>query len=77
MQQCNYTTDGMFNLHMGCHSVHRGSGGGGHSLLRDTKDCTPFFMSSMQLTFIKYVRMFGLISSNTPREIELGIFSIL
>ena len=29
MQQCNYTTDGMFNLHMGCHSVHRGSGGGG------------------------------------------------
>ena len=24
------------------HSVHRGSGGGGHSLLRDTKDCTPF-----------------------------------
>ena len=29
MQQCNYTTDGIFNLHMGCHSVHRGSGGGG------------------------------------------------
>ena len=24
-----YTKDGIFNLHMGCHSVHRGSGGGG------------------------------------------------
>ena len=29
MQQCNYTTDGIFNLHMACLSVHRGSGGGG------------------------------------------------
>ena len=29
MHQCNYTTDGIFNLHIGCLSVHRGSGGGG------------------------------------------------
>ena len=29
MQQCNYTTDGIFNLHMGCLSVYREIGGGG------------------------------------------------
>ena len=42
MQQCNYTTDGIFNLHMGCLSVHRESGGGGHSLPPDTKDSILF-----------------------------------
>ena len=29
VQQCNYTTEGIFNLHMGCLSVHMGSGVGG------------------------------------------------
>ena len=38
MQQCNYTTDFIFNLHMGCLSVHRGRRGKGHSLPPDTKD---------------------------------------
>ena len=76
MQQCNYTTDGIFNLHMGCHSVHRGSGGGGivyHQIQRTVH----FFMSSMQLTFIKYVSMFGHWNSNAPWEIKLGTLSIL
>ena len=33
-------------------------------------------MPSMQLTFIKYVSMFGHWNSNAPRGIKLGTFSI-